>query len=276
MITLLEVLTKGTSYLEGKGVESARLNMELIVAHCLQVSRMQLYLQFDKPLEDKALVEIRSALKARGERKPLQHILGSVEFCGHEFLTDSRALVPRPETEEITDYLIKMGFPLPCRVLDLCCGSGVMGLSLKKALGEQVELVMADISEDALSLCRENAEKLNVEAEVVQTDVFSNVSGVFDLIVCNPPYIAADFAIAPEVAHDPHQALFSGEDGLDLIRRIVPEATQHLVSGGLLVMEIGFDQGAIVEDLLRANGYQNILLKSDIDNIPRFPIARWK
>ena len=273
MTTLLETLTKGTAYLEKKGVDSPRLTMELLLAHALKMKRMQLYLEFEKPLTEQELTILRELLKTRGERIPLQHIIGSVDFHGREFLCDARALIPRPETEELIAFILKLDLPNPLSILDLCSGSGIIGLTLKAELGAEATITLADLSSDALSLSRENAEKLGLEAQFIESDCFDNITESYDLIVCNPPYVADGFEISAEVQHDPALALFSGKDGLDLIRKIIPKSTKHLNPEGWLALEIGHDQSNQLETLLNPE-FKNITVYSDMENIPRFPVAQ--
>ena len=273
MTTLLETLTKGTAYLEKKGVDSPRLTMELLLAHALKMKRMQLYLEFEKPLTEQELTILRELLKKRGEKIPLQHIIGSVDFHGREFLCDARALIPRPETEELIAFILKLDLPNPLSILDLCSGSGIIGLTLKAELGAEATITLADLSSDALSLSRENAEKLGLEAQFIESDCFDNITESYDLIVCNPPYVADGFEISAEVQHDPALALFSGKDGLDLIRKIIPKSTKHLNPEGWLALEIGHDQSNQLETLLNPE-FKNITVYSDMENIPRFPVAQ--
>ena len=162
MTTVLETIDGGTRYLEKRGIEDARRNMQMLVAHQLGCTRMDLYLQFDRPLEEPMLAPLRELLKKRGEGIPLQHLLGTVWFHKYEFKTDARALIPRPETEELTEWILSWPLPETQRVLDMGCGSGVIGLSLAKSRPAW-DLVLADVSEEALSLARENATKLAVE-----------------------------------------------------------------------------------------------------------------
>lgn len=277
MTTILDVLEKGAHFLTSKGIENARLNMELLVAHELGCERMDLYLRFDQPLLEKQLGSLRNKLKKRAEHTPLQHINGVVHFYSHDFKSDSRALIPRPETEELVDLTLKEEFPRPTRILDLGCGSGVIGISLAKALGEDCkELVLADLSTDALSLARENAEALEISAELIESDLFSEIEGTFDLIVANLPYIAETEReeLSPEVLHDPELALFSGADGLDLLRKFCGEVAGHLNEKGTVTLEVGHQQGKVVRDLLTAGKLSNTKLKSDLSSIPRFPIAQ--
>lgn len=275
MTTVLETIDGGTRYLEKRGIEDARRNMQMLVAHQLGCTRMDLYLQFDRPLEEPMLVPLRELLKKRGEGIPLQHLLGTVWFHKYEFKTDARALVPRPETEELTEWILSWPLPETQRVLDMGCGSGVIGLSLAKSRPAW-ELVLADVSGDALSLARENAASLEVEnAELLHSDLFSSLTGSFDGIVANLPYVADGerATMAREVLHDPALALFSGADGLDLIRRFIPEAFQRLKPGGWIALEIGHDQASQVVEILQCSGFAEIDVKTDMSGVARFPVA---
>lgn len=278
MTTVLEILDKGTAYLAKKGIEDARRNMQMLVAHQLACTRMDLYLRFDQPLEEDQLAPLRDLLKRRGDGVPLQHLLGSVTFHRRDFKTDARALIPRPETEELAEWLLKnLKLPENPRILDVGCGSGVLGLTLAADFpGSQVTL--ADLSRDALDLARENAALLEIpNASFVESDLFSALAGrTFDLIVANLPYVPETDrpTLSKEVAHDPALALFGGPDGLDLIRRFIPQAKEHLAPGGWLALEIGIDQSAEVESLLRAAFLTDVLTLKDLSGIPRFPVAR--
>lgn len=278
MTTVLEILDKGTAYLAKKGIEDARRNMQMLVAHQLNCTRMDLYLRFDQPLEEEQLAPLRDLLKRRGDGVPLQHLLGSVTFHRRDFKTDARALIPRPETEELAEWLLKNAkLPQNPRILDMGCGSGVLGLTLAADLpGAQVTL--ADLSPDALDLARENAALLEISnATFIESDLFSALAGrTFDLIVANLPYVPeTDRAtLSKEVSHDPDLALFSGPDGLDLIRRFVPAAKDHLAPGGWLALEIGIHQSDEVESLLHAVPLTDVLTLKDLSGIPRFPLGR--
>ena len=276
MSTVLETIDGGTRYLEKRGIEDARRNMQMLVARQLGCTRMDLYLQFDRPLEETDLIPLRETLKKRGEGIPLQHLLGTVWFHKHEFKTDARALIPRPETEELAEWILKWDLPADLEILDMGCGSGVLGLSLAAARpGWNVTL--ADVSPDALSLARENAATLGIpNANLLQSDLFTAIDARFDGIVANLPYVpeAERATISREVMHDPALALFSGPDGLDLIRRFIPEAFHRLKPGGWLVLEIGHDQASQVAEILQTSAFTAIEVKTDLSGIARFPFAK--
>lgn len=276
MTTILDVLKKGALFLEQKGLPEARLNMEIMVAHELQLKRMELYLRFEQPLSEEQLTSLREKLKQRGQRIPLQHITGTVAFGNYEFRSDARALIPRPETEELVDLIKKQTFNKPARILDVGCGSGVLGLTLTKDLGQDCsDLTLVDLSPEALSLTRENADLLEVEATFLESDLFSNVEGTFDLIVANLPYIAESERenLEPEVQHDPAMALYSGSDGLDLLRIFCSQCADYLNPEGAVALEVGYDQGEIVTEFLNQAGLNQVSLHADLNGILRFPIA---
>ena len=276
MSTVLETIEGGTRYLEKRGIEDARRNMQHLVAHQLGCTRMALYLQFDRPLVEDELAPLRDLLKKRGEGVPLQHLLGNVPFHRRDFKSDARALIPRPETEELAELILRQNLPDALAALDMGCGSGVLGLTLA-AEHPDWRITLADISTEALALTRENLAALEIpNALPIESDLFANLPGTFDLIVANLPYVAqSDRAtLSREVLHDPPLALFSGPDGLDLLRRFIPEAVHHINPGGLLALEIGHDQASHITRLLEDSGFAEIQVHNDLSGIPRFPTAR--
>lgn len=276
MSTVLEIIDSGTRYLEKRGVADARRNMQWLVAHQLQCTRMELYQQFDRPLNETELQPLRDSLKQRGEGVPLQHLLGHVLFHKREFKTDARALIPRPETEELAEWLLSLELPATQDLLDMGCGSGVLGLTLA-AERRSWQVILADVSPAALALAKENAVQLAItNLQWRASDLFAAIDGMFDGIVANLPYVPESerASLSREVRHDPALALFSGVDGLDLIRRFIPEAFAHLRPGGWLAMEIGHDQASQVTEILQHSGFSPIEVKTDLSGVPRFPFAR--
>jgi release factor glutamine methyltransferase len=276
MSTVLETIDGGTRYLEKRGIEEARRNMQIMVAQQLGCTRMQLYTQFDRPLGESELMPLREMLKRRGEGVPLQHVLGVVSFHHRDFKSDARALIPRPETEELAEWILSMPMGDELKVLDMGCGSGVLGLTLA-AERPSWHVALADVSEDALALVKENVEALGIgNARLLRSDLFSSIEGEFDGIVANLPYVPESerASLSREVMHDPALALFGGADGLDIIRRFIPEAFRRLKPDGWLVLEIGHDQASQVEEILRSSGFADIEVKTDLSGVARFPFAR--
>ncbi|HUE61660.1 MAG TPA: peptide chain release factor N(5)-glutamine methyltransferase [Chthoniobacterales bacterium] len=278
--SLLEVLQSTTAYFTNHKIENPRLNAEQLLAHTLRLSRMDLYLEFERNLAENELGPLRDLVRRRGQGEPLQHLLGTVEFCGHTFAIDKRAMVPRPETEELVGLLLAeiSGQKSGIRILDVGTGSGVIGLSLAVKF-PQANVCAIDISEDALSLARENAAQLRLSERVrfQKSDLLENVSERFDLIVANLPYISMQdrHLLAREVLHDPEVALFGGPGGDELVRKLIEQAPAHLEPGGLVALEIGLGQAEGLSDFLRQKNYHDIELKKDYSGISRFLLARY-
>lgn len=280
MKTILETLDSGTQWLEKKGVADARRNMQLLLCHQLECSKIQLYTRFDEPMTEEALEPLREMLKRRGNREPLQHILGTVDFYMREFYSDSRALIPRPETEELCEIILKQLCPTaPNSVLDMGTGSGVIALTLALEYGAQSTVTLADTSRDALALAAKNTTSLGAEnTKQIHTNLFSNLTEQqYDLIVANLPYVPERdrASLEAELEYDPDLALFSGEDGLDIIREFIQKCPSHLTDDGQVALEIGIHQHVEVEKLLAEAGFSDIQTFPDLSGIYRFPTARW-
>jgi release factor glutamine methyltransferase len=278
--TLLDILQKTTDFLAGKGVESARLNAELLVGHALGLKRMQLYLQFERMLPEADLEKIRPLVKRRGQREPLQYILGETEWSGLRLKVDRRALIPRPETELLVELTIARCIPDPGAILDLGTGTGAVALALAQHYaGARVTAV--DLSEDALALAAENTAALGLadHVELIRSDWFSALpaGAGYDLVISNPPYLTADETAAaePEVrVHEPVSALTAAEAGLADLRTIITGAAPFLKSGGLLAMETGIDQHAALLGMLAAAGYTQAESCRDLTGRERFVFER--
>src|SRR5215472_2243256 len=278
-MTLLEVLQSTTAYFAQRRIENPRLNAEHLIAHVLKMSRLELYLEFDTKLNEQELATLRELVKRRGQGEPLQHLLGTVEFCGQTFLCDKRAMVPRPETEELTEIAIAAtGNRKPERIVDVGTGSGIIALSLAKQFPE-AKVLAVDVSDDALALAKENAARLGL-AERVQFrkgDLLERLNERFDLIVANLPYVSMQdrHLLAREVLHDPEVALFGGPAGNEIVRRLIEQAPTHLNPGGLLALEIGINQAEGLTEFFRLKNYHDIEAKRDYSGIPRFVLARY-
>ena len=254
--TIREALRAAQAALAPVAGEEAAREARLFFCHALGWDMARLLSRQSDifPGEYEKMLEEMLARRLAGE--PLQYILGEWELMGLPFRVDARALIPRQDTETLVEAALGLIKERGYRtVLDLCCGTGCIGISLAALSGAAVTL--ADISVDALALARENAEKNGVCARVMETDLFSNITGSFDLIVCNPPYLSdADMAaLQREVRFEPALALYGGEDGLDFYRRIRTEYAAHLNQRGALLLEVGFGQAAAVCALFGENAY---------------------
>ena len=283
-MTVLDVLQSTTAYFKKRKIDSPRLNAEHLLAHALGRTRMELYLEFERIPEETELAPLRELVRRRGEGEPLQHLLGTVEFCGQIFLCDKRAMVPRPETEELVE-LLQSKIENQCqsgsdksKILDVGTGSGVIALSLAKKFPE-AQVSAVDVSDDALALARENAARLGLSERVqfAKSNLFEKIDERFDIIVANLPYIAmADrHTLSREVLHDPETALFAGESGEELIRALIETAPSRLLPGGLLAIEIGIGQSAGLIGLLTQKNYHDICPKNDYSGVTRFLFAQY-
>lgn len=256
--TPVELIRWTDRYLGDRGFERSRLDAELLLAGVLGLKRLDLYLQFDRPLAAEELAEFKDRLKRRLRHEPLQYIAGTAAFRDLEVGVDRRVLIPRPETELLVDAVLawtdgRNGLD----VVDVGTGSGAIALALRTE-GEFGRIVATDVSSDALALARENADRSGM-GEMIDFRLGSLYDPLhgdrFDAIVSNPPYVAERDRVTldAEVADwEPASALFAGADGLDVIRPLVAGAGRHLCGGGLLALEIGADQAEAVMALIRS------------------------
>lgn len=279
MRTVLEIIKMSADFLGGKGVEQPRLNAELMVGHALGLKRMQLYLQFERPLAESELETIRGYLRRRGHREPLQYILGETDFLGLALKTDRRALIPRPETEYLVSLLTEKMGASPRRVLDLGTGTGAIALALATHWPE-AQVLATDVSTDALELAQENVGQVGLggRVQLLQSDWYRQVpaDAPFDLIVSNPPYLSdreTDETLVEVKNFEPRIALTPGGQGLESIRRIIAGAPAHLNEGGLLAMETGIAQHEAIAGLLVTAGFLRHEFLPDLTGRPRFAWA---
>lgn len=274
-MSILEVLRGATDYLAKKGVEAPRLNAELLLAQLLGMKRLDLYLAYDRQLSEAERAPLRQWIRARGEGTPLQHLLGSVEFLGREFLCDPRALIPRPETEQLAALVLDHLPPTPLNIADCGTGSGVLAITL--ALERPAWKVWAtDISAEALSLAQQNASRLGATVEWSQADLLPSSSASWDAIVANLPYIPTREipTLSREVRADPLPALDGGDDGLRVIARLIEKAPAFLAPGAQIFLEVGDGQASAVAALFASANYRDIAIHSDYQQKNRFVTAR--
>jgi release factor glutamine methyltransferase len=239
---------------------------------------MELYLEFERALTEAELAPLRDLVRRRGQGEPLQHLLGTVEFAGQTFLCDQRALVPRPETEQLVELLKSQIPSSKSQILDVGTGSGVIALSLAAKFPD-ASVTATDLSEGALALARENAERLGLTSRVefLHSDLLLHVTDVYDLIVANLPYVAeADRGtLSREVLHDPEIALFGGERGDEIVRKLIEAAPSHLAPGGLLALEVGVGQADDLVALMAEKKYRDIKTERDYAGVIRFLFGRY-
>ncbi|HEU5362196.1 MAG TPA: peptide chain release factor N(5)-glutamine methyltransferase [Gaiellaceae bacterium] len=267
-MTLAEVLRGATDYLAARGIESPRVDAELLLARALALQRIELYTHHDRPLTEGERAAARELVRRRGTREPLAYVLGDWGFRRLTLKTDARALVPRPETEVVVDRCLALleGIERP-RVADVGTGTGALALALKQERPDAV-VVATDASPDALALARENAEANGLDVELVQTNLLEGVEEPFDLVVSNPPYVhplELD-RLEPELAFEPQEALVDRGQTARLI-----ESARF----GWLVLEVHEERAEEVARQLRAGGFTEVRITPDLALRPRVVEGRW-
>jgi release factor glutamine methyltransferase len=271
-MTIKEILDFGRQTLTQAGIEYPGLEAEILLSSILAKDRVYFYTHSQDAVDLKRAETYRSAIKRRCQSEPVAYILGKKEFMGMDFFVNGDVLIPRPDTEPMVEYLLEylqVNYPEGAKVLDLCTGSGAIGISIKKYFKPGI-VSLSDFSEAALAVARINAGQLvNGELSLYQGDLFAAIpqGETFDVIVSNPPYIsrAEMSGLARDIIeYEPHMALDGGESGLDFYRRIIAEAHLFLRKDGLLALEIGDDQAADVTQLLTDDGFQEIQTITDL------------
>lgn len=261
----------GKEQLQKAGITDAELDARLLLEFICHTDRNALYAHGDQEIEDEKMHDFLQLIEKRAVHIPLQHLTGEQNFMGLDFLVNEHVLIPRQDTEILVEEIMR-DLHDGIRILDMCTGSGCILLSLLH-YSNDCSGVGVDVSEDALAVARQNADRLaEKQAVFIQSDLFEKVEGSFDLIVSNPPYIRSQeiAGLMPEVReHEPHLALDGKNDGLHFYREIIKEAMLHLKRGGQLFFEIGYDQGEAVQALLAANGYTEIAVVKDYAGLDR-------
>ena len=264
-MTVEELISFGKSHIH-------KTQAEMLLAILLNVNTLELLLMLDKTIDDKICKEYQEKVLLIKNNEPIQYVIGNVNFYGNIFKVNKNVLIPRFETEELVENTlkyIKKYFSLPVNIIDLGTGSGAIGISLKKKL-DNVFVTLLDISEDALSVAKENANSLNAEVSFIQSDMWENVSDKYDIIISNPPYIRNDEEIEDIVRdNEPHLALYGGTDGLDLYRKIRDGLLNHVKDKFLLALEIGDLQKNDVINIFRDIPNTKIIAKRDMQKRDR-------
>lgn len=261
MMTLLEIVQRSSAYLKEKGIANPQREAEEVIADALGVKRLDLYLQHDRPLSEQELPGLRKSIQRRSQREPTAYIAGSVMFCGVKLAVTPAVLIPRPETEILVEKIAQTLGQIGTdgKVLwDICCGSGCIGLALKKRFPD-LRVILSDLSGDALALAEKNAQANGLDSTFKQGDLFKPFQGLTcDFFVSNPPYIAkGEFTqLSPEVREwEPEMALVSGSTGLEYYHRIAQELKKYLAPQGLGWLELGTGQGAHVQNIFTSEGF---------------------
>lgn len=276
-MTVLEAIRLTTEFFEKKGIESPRTNAEILLAHILKCKRLDLYLAFDKPLKEDEVLLYREYLKRRAANEPLQYIIGEVEFYGMPFKVNPSVLIPRQETEILIDVILNaLDKTKAYSFLDIGTGSGNIPIVLAKHFPES-HLFTIDVSDEAISLAKENAELNHLEEKVtfINGDILDksfSLGETFDIIVSNPPYVSLEQykELQPEITRfEPQNAVTDNADGYTFYRTISLRAMELLNGGGRLFFEAGQGQSTTVAELMKAAGFKNVTIKKDYLNIER-------
>jgi release factor glutamine methyltransferase len=285
--TVRELMKSAMEHLQRKGFEDVRLNVELLLAHALDLQRIQLYLHFDRPLTSEELTNFRSLYERRLKREPVQYIIGSTNFMGLHFAVDSRVLIPRPETETLIEQTMLLCQRYPStktiQVLEVGTGSGNIAVSIAKYI-KHAHVTAIDISRDALDVAEMNARMHSVDSQILfsLTDIFDSTDELFqkrfDLLVSNPPYIPKDEweQLQTEVRDfEPSMALTDGKNGLQFYYRLISLIPDILKSGGGIMLEVGFNQAQKVAREMKNAGIEQLQIANDLQGIPRVVSGIW-
>lgn len=284
MTTVADWLKKAEGYLLERKVTEITANTEFLMAEVLKSGRGAVRLQLSRGLSEKQGLHFWNLVKERGKRLPLAYVLGSQPFLGLDIEVEAGALVPRPETEEVVEEaarLLRVAGKADPQILEVGTGTGCISVALAKRFPGAL-IFATDISPAALKLALRNAEKHHCSDRIrfLKEDLYrpeAKLAGWADLVISNPPYIPTTVipTLEPEVLKEPRLALDGGPDGLDALRAIIADAPRHLKPGALMVLEIGFDQGAAVISLLKARGAKEASVKADAQGHDRIAVGRW-
>ena len=274
---LYEVKETVKGQLKQAGIKEGDMESAIIIEYVTGCNLANFFLKRDEEATKEQMESIFDIVEKRKTHMPLQYILGEQEFMGLNFLVNENVLIPRQDTELLVEQAlgkVKSGW----KVLDLCTGSGCIGISIKKYF-KDVDVTCVDISEKALQVAKENARKHQVEITFLQSDLYEKVEDRYDMIVSNPPYIESDVipTLMEEVKDfEPILALDGDKDGLIFYRRLAKESFSYLKKNGMLLLEIGYNQGDAVSKLLKNNGYSQVKVKKDLCGFDRNVTAVWK
>ncbi len=278
--TIGELINLSAGYLEEKGCSSPRLDAELLLGHVLGLDRLDLYLNFDKPLNPQEVEQYRRFIGQRGQRIPVAYLTGEREFYALPIRVNENVLIPRPETEFVVDKVLELVEPNdPLEILELGTGSGAIALALV-CQDPNFKVTAVDISPEALKVAEANAKRLEVDSQIrfVRSDLFGNVSGTYSVICSNPPYIKREELriLAPEVGVEPALALDGGLDGLVFYGKILNQAASFLEQPGFVVLEIGWDQAHDVRSIGEKAGFTYLETVKDYAGQDRVVAFKWE
>lgn len=274
-VLVKDVVAKAIKKLDAAGIAESRIDSWLLAERVLGVSRQDLFLEPEKRVSEEQAQKYLDAVSVRAKHIPLQHITGCQQFLDLEFVVNKDVLIPRPETELLVEQVVSYIKDNDIKVLDMCTGSGCIAVSIDRMCAN-ADVTAVDISEKALKVAGENNIRNEGRVTFVQSDLFENIHETYDIIVSNPPYIpTSDIETLMEEVreHEPRLALDGSADGLKFYREICKNAVNYLNENGKIFLEIGYDQGRTVPELLRENGFTDIQVLKDLSGNDRMVIA---
>lgn len=268
------VIDEGSLYLKEIS-DSPKLDAQLLLCNVLNIDRVSLFLSYEKEIDELMKARFDALLERRRLQEPLNYIIGKREFYSNDFLVNHDVLIPRPETELIIDVAKKYIDKDVKNIIDIGTGSGVIAITLK-LIFPNINITASDISEDALKIAKRNAEIHKVKLDFVISDALQNIQNNFQMIVTNPPYVKSSFIEDDlSLAYEPRRALDGGESGLEVIKKILKEAKEKIDTGGLIIMEHGFDQAEDVKSIAKKYNFDCLCNIKDINDHPRVSILKW-
>lgn len=279
-----DVLNKGINLVTNKEIEDVNFKARIILANLLDKSKEYLMIHDDEEINDRLAKIYFEKMEKINNGIPLQYITNHQEFMGYDFYVDENVLIPQPDTENLVEEVIQLTEKIDKEryekktILDMCTGSGAIGISLAKILDKNYLIYASDVSKEALKVAEDNSNRLMANVLFIESNLFKKISNLykFDIIVSNPPYIETKVieGLSKEVKNEPMLALDGGKDGLDFYREISKEAYSYLNEGGFLAFEIGYDQRESVSKLLEENGYKNIYSRKDLSGNDRVVVGQ--
>ncbi len=274
MLNIKAVIDEGSLYLKEIS-DSPKLDAQLLLCNVLNIDRVSLFLRYEKEIDELMKARFDALLERRRLQEPLNYIIGKREFYSNDFLVNHDVLIPRPETELIIDVAKKYIDKDVKNIIDIGTGSGVIAITLK-LIFPNINITASDISEDALKIAKRNAEIHKVKLDFVLSDALQNIHSNFQMIVTNPPYVKSSFIEDDlSLAYEPRRALDGGESGLEVIKKILKEAKEKIDTGGLIIMEHGFDQAEDVKSIAKKYNFDCLCNIKDINDHPRVSILKW-
>ncbi len=275
-ILVRDFVKENTDKLDAAGITDASVDIWLLLEHFADIKKSDYLANQDTTITKVVAEQIEEAVEKRANHIPVQHIIGQTEFMGLTFKVNDKVLVPRLDTEILVDEVVKYVGDDFAKILDMCTGSGCIAITVSD-MCDNATVVGADISKDAIDIAEDNNKLNQTDVTFIESDLFENVEGLFDVVVSNPPYIKTEEIenLQEEVKlYDPKLALDGGESGLDFYQRIIKDSKDYLKANGMIFFEIGFDQAEEVSNILKENGYHDIVVKKDLSGLDRVVMAR--